>query len=223
MNNYLTEDAINILKEEIENRKIIIRKQINEDLKEARAHGDLSENFEYKAAKRERARNESRIRFLERMIKTAIIIKDTTASNEVGLNKYVTVKFLEDNYVQELYIVTTVEADPLEDKISIESPLGKSLFKHKVGDLVEVNSPEGTYMVEILNIKKTRINEFWDWSLFCSKEYRHISSKKYPVLPLTYKITYEEVNNLSIKDILEIAPAEKAIKYLAEKGLNMEK
>ena len=115
MNNYLTEDAINILKEEIENRKIIIRKQINEDLKEARAHGDLSENFEYKAAKRERARNESRIRFLERMIKTAIIIKDTTASNEVGLNKYVTVKFLEDNYVQELYIVTTVEADPLEE------------------------------------------------------------------------------------------------------------
>ena len=155
MNNYLTEDAINILKEEIENRKIIIRKQINEDLKEARAHGDLSENFEYKAAKRERARNESRIRFLERMIKTAIIIKDTTASNEVGLNKYVTVKFLEDNYVQELYIVTTVEADPLEDQISIESPLGKSLFKHRVGDLIEVNSPEGTYRVEILNIKKT--------------------------------------------------------------------
>ena len=132
-----------------------ITEYINEDLKEARAHGDLSENFEYKAAKRERARNESRIRFLERMIKTAIIIKDTTASNEVGLNKYVTVKFLEDNYVQELYIVTTVEADPLEDKISIESPLGKSLFKHRVGDLIEVNSPEGTYRVEILNIKKT--------------------------------------------------------------------
>lgn len=75
----------------------------------------------------------------------------------------------------------------------------------------------------ILNFKKARIIEFWDWSLFCSKEYRHISSKKYPVLPLTYKITYEEVNNLSIKDILEIAPAEKAIKYLAEKGLNIEK
>lgn len=75
----------------------------------------------------------------------------------------------------------------------------------------------------IWNFKKTRIIEFWDWSLFCSKEYRHISSKKYPILPLTYKITYEEVNNLSIKDILEIAPAEKAIKYLAERGLNIEK
>lgn len=154
MNNYLTEDAINILKEEIENRKIITRKQINEDLKEARAHGDLSENFEYKAAKRERARNESRIRFLERMIKTAIVIEDTTASNEVGLNKYVTVNFLEDNYTEELFIVTTVEADPLEGKISIESPLGKALFKHKKGDIIEVKSPEGKYLVEILEIKK---------------------------------------------------------------------
>lgn len=75
----------------------------------------------------------------------------------------------------------------------------------------------------IWNFKKARIIEFWDWSLFCSKEYRNISSKKYPVLPLTCKITYEEVNNLSIKDILEIAPAEKAIKYLAERGLNIEK
>lgn len=75
----------------------------------------------------------------------------------------------------------------------------------------------------ILNFKKVRIIEFWDWSLFCSKEYRHISSRKYPVLPLTYKITYEEVNNISIKDILEIAPAGKAIKYLTERGLNIEK
>lgn len=75
----------------------------------------------------------------------------------------------------------------------------------------------------VWNFKKTRIIEFWDWSLFCSKEYRNISLKKYPVLPLTCKITYEEVNSLSIKDILEIAPAEKAIKYLAERGLNMEK
>ena len=75
----------------------------------------------------------------------------------------------------------------------------------------------------IFNFKNNRVIEFWDWSLFCSKEYRHISSKKYPVLPLTYKFTYEEVNNLSIKDILEIAPAEKAIKYLAERGLNIEK
>ena len=79
----------------------------------------------------------------------------------------------------------------------------------------------------ILNHKKNRVIKFWDGelfgSLFCDKEYRPISTKKYPVLPLTYKITYEKVNNLSIKDILEIAPAEKAIKYLAERGLNIEK
>ena len=75
----------------------------------------------------------------------------------------------------------------------------------------------------IVNHKKNRVIKFWDGELFDSKEYRPITTKKYPVLPLTYKITYEEVNNLSIKDILEIAPAEKAIKYLVERGLNMEK
>lgn len=75
----------------------------------------------------------------------------------------------------------------------------------------------------ILNHKKNRVIKFWEESLFCSKEYRPITAKKYPILPLTCKITYEEVNNISIKDILEIAPAEKAIKYLAERGLNMEK
>ncbi len=69
--------------------------------------------------------------------------------------------------------------------------------------------------------KKSRIIEFWEWSLFCSKEYRSISSKKYPNLPLTCEITYEEVNNCSIKDIMEIAPVEKAIKYLKERGLEI--
>lgn len=69
--------------------------------------------------------------------------------------------------------------------------------------------------------KKSRIIEFWKWSLFCSKEYRHISSKKCPNLPLTCEITYEEVNNCSIKDIMEIAPVEKAIKYLKERGLEI--
>lgn len=154
MNNYLTEEAINILKEEIETRKVVTRRQINEDSKEARAHGDLSENFEYKAAKRERARNESRIRFLERMIKTATIIKDDAKENEVGLNKEVTVKFIEDDFTEKFLIVTTIEANPLNNKVSIESPLGKAIFKHLVGDKVLVQSPEGNYTVEILNISK---------------------------------------------------------------------
>lgn len=154
MNNYLTEEAINILKEEIETRKVVTRRQINEDLKKSRTHGDLSENFEYKAAKRERARNESRIRFLEGMIKTATIIKGDAKENEVGLNKEVTVKFIEDDFTEKFLIVTTIEADPLNNKVSIESPLGKAIFKHLVGDKVLVQSPEGNYTVEILNISK---------------------------------------------------------------------
>ena len=105
-----------------------------------------------------------------------------------------------------------------------EKDLNDELFKITWENFDEVYMEYGLLApFTIWNFKKIRIIEFWDWSLFCSKEYRHISSKKYPVLPLTYKITYEEVNNLSIKDILEIAPAEKAIKYLAERGLNMEK
>ena len=103
MNNYLTEEAINILKNEIEHRKVVIRKEINDDLKEAKSHGDLSENFEYRVAKRERAKNESRIRFLERMIKTAILIKDDSKADEVGLNKEVVIKFLEDNTCDEFF------------------------------------------------------------------------------------------------------------------------
>ena len=105
-----------------------------------------------------------------------------------------------------------------------EKELNDELIKITWENLDEVYMKYGLRApFTVWNFKKARIIEFWDWSLFCSKEYRHISSKKYPVLPLTYKITYEEVNNLSIKDILEIGPAEKAIKYLTEKGLNIEK
>ena len=105
-----------------------------------------------------------------------------------------------------------------------EKELNNELIQITWENLDEVYMEYGVpCLFTIWNFKNNRIIEFWDWSLFCSKEYRHISSKKYPVLPLTYKITYEEVNNLSIKDILEIAPAEKAIKYLTERGLNIEK
>lgn len=154
MHNYLTVEAINKLKEEIQYRKSVVRKKINEDLKEARAHGDLSENYEYKAAKTDRARNESRIRYLERMIKTAKVIKDTTASDEVGIGKVVSVKFLEDDEIDDFYIVTTIEADPMNNRISIESPLGASIFRHKSGDEINVQSPQGQYSVKIVGIRK---------------------------------------------------------------------
>jgi len=152
LHNYLTPEAINKLKEEIEYKKVVVRKQINEDLKEAKAHGDLSENFEYKAAKRDRARNESRIRYLERMIKTAKIITDTTGKDEVGLGKKVVIRFLAENETDEFTLVTTIEADPMNNLISIECPLGKALFKGKVRDEFKVQSPEGEYTVRIEKI-----------------------------------------------------------------------
>lgn len=152
MHNYLTQEAINKLQEEIEYRKVVVRRQINEDLKEARAHGDLSENFEYKAAKRDRARNESRIRYLERMIKTANIITDTASEDEVGLGKIVSIRFLIDDEIDKFTIVTTIEADPISNMLSIESPLGRAIYKHKVGDKVMVESPEGNYFVRIEEI-----------------------------------------------------------------------
>ncbi|MDF2613836.1 MAG: transcription elongation factor GreA [Clostridia bacterium] len=152
MNNFLTEQDVKKLKEEIEYRKVFTRKEINEDLKEARAHGDLSENYEYKAAKRERSRNEGRIRYLERMIKTGKIITDTTNPEEVGLGKVITVKFIEDDFTAEYMMVTTVETDAIHNKVSIESPLGKAIYKKKVGDKVTVSSPDGDYTICIEQI-----------------------------------------------------------------------
>ena len=154
MRNFLTEQDIKKMQEEIEFRKVVERKRLIEDVKEARAHGDLSENFEYKAAKRERGKNESRIRYLERMIKTAKIISSESNEGEVGLGKSVTVKFLDDDFEETYKIVTTIETDVVQNKISIESPLGKQIFKRKVGDQVKVESPNGDYTVEILSIEE---------------------------------------------------------------------
>jgi transcription elongation factor GreA len=149
MYNYLTEKALQILKDELEHRKNVVRFQINEELKEARAHGDLSENFEYKAAKKNRADNNRRMGYLERMIKTAKIINDDTSENQVGIGKIVTLRFLDDDEEEEFTMVTTVEADPLNNRISIECPLGKSLYKRNLGEKVTVTSPDGSYSVII--------------------------------------------------------------------------
>ena len=152
MRNSLSKEDIEEMQKEIEYRKVVERKRLIEDVKEARAHGDLSENFEYKAAKRERGKNESRIRYLERMIKTAKIISTESNVDEVGLNKQVRIKFLDDDFEMTYMIVTTMNTDAVNDKISIESPLGKALFKKKVGQRVKVEAPEETYEVEILEI-----------------------------------------------------------------------
>lgn len=153
MNNYLTEEAIRKLHEEIDHRKVVIRKRINEDLKEARAHGDLSENFEYKAAKKDRAQNEGRIRYLEKMVRTAVIVEEPPEELDVvGIGKKVAITFIEDCEFEEFSIVTTIEADPMEFRISLESPLGRALFNHRKGDVVAVESPQGVYEVKIEDI-----------------------------------------------------------------------
>ena len=156
MYNQLTQKDIDAMKAEIEHRKVVVRKELLEDVKEARAHGDLSENFEYHAAKKEKNRNESRIRFLERMIKTAEIIPEDSKEDEVGVNNTVELLFEEDQTVEKIKIVTTMRGNSLEGLVSTESPIGKALLGHKTGDrvYVEVNGNYGYYVV-IRSIEKT--------------------------------------------------------------------
>lgn len=138
MHNQLTKQDIQKMQEEIEYRKITVRQELLEHVKTARAHGDLSENFEYKAAKKEKNANESRIRFLERMIRTAEIVSDESADDEVGLNKAVTVEFVDDHAEETYKLVTTMRENSLKNLISNESPVGKALLGKKVGDTVTV-------------------------------------------------------------------------------------
>lgn len=152
----LTPSDIKKMQEEIDHRKVVVRQQALEDVKEARAHGDLSENFEYHAAKKVKNQNESRIRYLERMIKTATVISEESAEDEVGINNTVTVEFVDDGTQETYKIVTTVRGNSLEGLISNESPLGKALLGKKVGDIVhvQVNATIG-YEVKILKLENT--------------------------------------------------------------------
>ena len=152
----LTPSDIRKMEEEIEYRKLVVRPQALEDVKEARAHGDLSENFEYHAAKKYKNQNESRIRYLERMIKTAKVISEDSKEDEVGINNTVTVQFIEDGSEESFKIVTTVRGNSLANLISNESPLGKALLGKKEGDVahVQVNAEVG-YNVKIMKIDKT--------------------------------------------------------------------
>ena len=152
----LTPEDIKKMEEEIEYRKLVVRKNALEAVKEARAQGDLSENFEYYAAKKDKNQNESRIRYLEKMIKTAKIISTDSAEDEVGINNTVTVYFEEDDEEEVYRIVTTVRSNSQKNLISNESPLGKALLGHKVGDKVEVQVNENySYVVEIRKIENT--------------------------------------------------------------------
>lgn len=156
MREELTQKDVEKIREEIDHRSHEIRAEILEALKEARAQGDLSENFEYYAAKRENRRNNSRINYLERMLKTARIISDESKEDEVGLNNTVEVYLPEDDETEMYRLVTSIRGDSLNGKISIESPLGKALLGHRAGDTVTVRVNESySYPVKIVSIQNT--------------------------------------------------------------------
>lgn len=153
MHNELTKKDIQMMKEELDYRRIQLRPQLLEAVKEARAFGDLSENFEYKAAKQEKNRNESRIRYLERMIATAKVIEVNEKEGTVGLFDHVVLYNEKLGKEQNIQLVTTLRQNALKGLISKESPVGKAILGKKVGDRVEiVVSPEMKYTVEIRSI-----------------------------------------------------------------------
>ena len=156
MHDELTKKDIEKMEAEIEHRKLVVRKEALEDVKEARAQGDLSENFEYKAAKKFKNENESRIRYLEKMIRTAVVVSEDSPEDEVGMNNTVDLYFEDDDETETYKIVTTIRGNSLKGLISSESPLGRALLGHKVGDRVhvQVNDKAG-YDVIIKRLEKT--------------------------------------------------------------------
>ena len=157
MRSELTKTDIKKIREELDYRRITLRPKLLEDVKVARGFGDLSENFEYKAAKQEKNKNESRIRYLENLLKTAIIIDDSSAADAVGLYDRVTV-YLEDDDEEETWqVVTTVRQDVLNGLISKESPMGSALLGRKVGERFHVQvNPEYGYYAVVRSIEKGR-------------------------------------------------------------------
>ena len=156
MYDQLTANDIKKMEAEIEHRKLVVRKEALEDVKVARAQGDLSENFEYKAAKQFKNENERRIRYLEKMIKTATIISEDSKEDEVGMNNTVVLYFEEDDEEETYKVVTTIRSNSLKNLISQESPLGAAIMGHNVGDRVQVVVNDSySYYVVIRSIDKT--------------------------------------------------------------------
>ncbi|MCD8120832.1 MAG: transcription elongation factor GreA [Clostridiales bacterium] len=156
MREKLTRNDAQRIQDEIEHRKLVLRPELIGAVREARAQGDLSENFEYYAAKREKNQNESRIRYLENMLKNAIIISDESREDEVGINNTVTL-YMEDDEEEETYkLVTSIRGNSMNNMISTESPLGKAILHHKVGDrvLIQANN-RYSYYVTIRRIENT--------------------------------------------------------------------
>ncbi len=156
----LTKSDVEKIKKEIEHRKLEVRPKLIEAVKEARAHGDLSENFEYHAAKKEKNQNESRISYLERMLKNAIIVTEVSKEGRVSMNNTVTLYYPDDDFTEDIKIVTSIRGNSLDGKISPESPLGAAIFGHAVGETVKVPMPDGgSYDVVIKAIDQSSDDE----------------------------------------------------------------
>ncbi len=155
MFNELTQDDIDKMQKEIDYRIAILRPRISQEIVEAKAHGDLSENAEYHAARKEKGKNEGRIEYLRAMIKTAKIIKINSNADEVGIFDKVEVLFEEDGTTETMQLATTMQNDVSQNIVSKESPFGKAVMGRHIGDRVEVRvSPDYSYHVVIKSIKK---------------------------------------------------------------------
>lgn len=157
MREQLTKSDVKKIEEEIEYRKLVVRKECIEAVKEARAHGDLSENFEYHAAKKEKNKNESRIRYLERVIRTAQIVSEESKEDEVGLNNTVELYFEGEGVTERYKLVTSIRGNSLRGLISTQSPIGKAIMGHKEKErvFVEMDNDNG-YYVRIEKIENTK-------------------------------------------------------------------
>ncbi len=148
---YVTNEGLEQMKQELEDLIQVKRPEVIKALKEARALGDLSENAEYDAARQEQAQTEARIKELEAMIEHAVIIENVD-TNEVSIGTKVTIEYVGDDDTEEYSIVGVKEADPFNNKISNESPIAKAILGKKIGDIVSVDSPNGTYDVKVVAI-----------------------------------------------------------------------
>lgn len=149
---FLTKNGLKKLNEELENLKTVVRPEVIEQIKDARAQGDLSENAEYHAAREKQGQVEARIKELEYLIENSTIIEEG-ASDIVSVGSTVEIEYIDDNETDEYEIVGSTESDPFNNKISNESPIAKAILGKKVGVVVTVESPNGNYDVKIISIK----------------------------------------------------------------------
>ena len=147
----LTSEGFLDLETELNELKNVRRPKVIEAIKDARSQGDLSENADYDAARAEQAEVEGRIKELEYMLENAKIIQKESG-HVVGLGSTVTISYVDDDDTEVYSIVGSMEADPFENKISNESPIGKAIINKSEGDTVEISSPTGSYQIKIVSV-----------------------------------------------------------------------